>query len=192
MAFISVSFGVAIKPLCATRIDQGRIKLSTKEFYLILGDDDIFLGNISLINNLLAKSDFDLYVFNVIKNRKVVKGYFPSKLYTTVLGIFPSHTGGMLIKNELHSEFGFYSLKFKVLADQLFLLGCILKNKVIKYESAVISIVGEKGFSSNYDMSILELRKIIHELRLGIVPLCFSYILQCKRRIRNKWGKLKF
>jgi hypothetical protein len=165
------------------------IKIVKTDYYLIFGDDDKFCGDALFLRSILIGNSFDLFVFDVVKNNRIIKGYFPAKIFSSVLGVFPSHSGGMIIKKSLHSEFGFYENIFKYLADQFFLIQCILNNKRIKYVPYIISNIGSEGFSSNYYKALIDLRIIILNLNLGLFPFLYSFYLQYKRFLSDLWRK---
>lgn len=168
------------------------IQSSSRDTYLILGDDDQLCLNGQEIGSLIDKNNFDILIFDIYKNNKVVSGFFPERLRTTVLGIFPSHTGGLIIRKQLHSEYGFYDLNFKILADQLFLIHCILSKKNLIYIPKLLSIVGSEGLSSDYQKSLKELRKIIHTLNLNKSSILITHIMGLKRRLKELCRKLKY
>lgn len=168
------------------------IQASSRDLYLILGDDDKLCLEGLEINQLIRQFNFDILIFDVYKNNKVVSGFFPERIKTTVLGVFPSHTGGLIIRKELHNEYGFYDLNFKILADQLFFIQSILSKKNLIYIPKLLSLVGNEGLSSDYQGSLKELRKIIYTLNLNKYSIFATYFMGLKRRVKELWLKLKY
>jgi glycosyltransferase involved in cell wall biosynthesis len=162
------------------------IKNSRNEFYLILGDDDYLISNSKVISSVVGTVDSDIAVFDVVKKYKIVSGFFPRRINSTVLGIFPSHTGGMLIKKSLHSELGYYDEELKYLSDQLFLINCIQQRKSILHFNIIMSIIGSQGISSSYLATLVELRLIIKKLGLGYRTYVISYYLFVKRFLKDR------
>jgi hypothetical protein len=172
--------------------NQG-IKHSKNKYYLIVGDDDYLLHPVLLMNyiknNLL---NHDMIFFSIKKNEKIVKGFNLSKIKTTILGIFPSHTCGIIIKKKLHEEFGYYNLKYKLLADQFFILMYFQKRSKILYVDKYFFQVGYEGASSNYFKSLDELSEINNELKINKKFIFLKPYLTLKRKFKIFWEKLKF
>ncbi len=172
--------------------NQG-IKHSKNEYYLIVGDDDYLLHPVMLMNyfkkNLLTH---DMIFFSIKKNKKIVKGFNLNKIKTTILGIFPSHTCGTIIKKKLHEELGYYNLKYKLLADQFFILMYFQKKNKILYVDKYFFQVGNKGASSNYIKSLDELSEINNELKINKKFIFLKPYLTLKRKFKILWEKLKF
>lgn len=120
------------------------IKACSGEYYLVAGADDIFYENAIQDYKVGINIKGDLITTKVIKNDNVVgvrKGgawLFNEAVYIS------NHSIGVLIRKSLHNNFGFYSRKFPIAADQLFIMQCCENGvKTIQLDS----IAGEFGTS---------------------------------------------
>lgn len=128
-------------------INKG-IKLSSAEYYLVAGADDVFYENAIYDYSVSIDDSIDIVTGIVHKNghsvcvRKGGAWLFDQCAYITC------HSLGTLIKKSLHFEYGFYSRKFPIAADQLFIMQCCENGaKTIQLESIVGSF-GTSGVSS--------------------------------------------
>lgn len=133
-------------------------KLST-DYYIVLGDDDK-LVNKDLFINILSNVNlclYDIYILGVYKYNKSIIEFLPSNLFKYIFGSFPSHSGGMIIKKCLHDTYGYYNLKYKRLADQLF-FNTVYRAKIsVMNTKATVFSIGSEGYSSNYLATLNEL-----------------------------------
>jgi glycosyltransferase involved in cell wall biosynthesis len=128
------------------------IKISSGEFYLVIGSDDYFVrGAFSkLIHEIKTNSGYDLYLFPVIKGNKIVR---PRKLnylrrIISWSWIFSSHSMGTLIKKDLHNYLGFYSNKYPLLADGDFFKKAIINCSTIHISNVTLGVFGSEGVTS--------------------------------------------
>lgn len=100
------------------------IKLCSGEYYLVLGaDDELCTDSIDNFLIVLHNNNFpDIVAANVKREdgfiltpTKKWKFFFSQRRYVA------AHAVGTLINKKLHSDYGFYSAKFPIAADQLFL-----------------------------------------------------------------------
>lgn len=124
------------------------IKACTGEYYLVAGADDIFYPNAIEDYKSAIGDSVDMVTATIIKNGNEVKaGNGPAWQFGQ--GAFISnHAIGVLIKKNLHEIYGFYSRKFPISADQLFIQQCALGGV---YFRKIDTIIGEfflEGISS--------------------------------------------
>lgn len=120
------------------------IKSCSGEYYLVLGADDLLfpngiqdyknaIDNTADIITAAVKTDAGIYR---VKNKS---------RHLEAMGRFIScHAVGALIKTNLHNELGFYSSKYPIAADQLFILNACNKGAKVKQ---IPQIVGEYSIS---------------------------------------------
>ena len=162
------------------------LKKIETEYYLVLGLDDIL--DFSVLKKFiisLKKDKVDLLFAGVIKaGRKLL---FLDKNKRSILngpaGTFPSHTGGIAIKKELHSKFGDYSLDFKVISDLFFISSCFLGNCSSRIYKDFLSEIGAKGFSKkNEDLAEYESMIIRNKFGASKTKSFFIYLLRINKR----------
>ncbi len=100
------------------------IKACTGEYYLVAGADDIFYPNAIVDYKAGMLDGVDMVTATIIKNGTEVKaGKGPAWRFGQDAFI-SNHAIGVLIKTNLHQKYGFYSRKFPISADQLFIQQC--------------------------------------------------------------------
>ena len=126
------------------------LKLITTKYYLVLGlDDELNFLILESFLNYLSIFNGDLLFAGVIKKNKKLLYLDTSKknILNGPAGVFPSHTGGVAIKADLHSKYGNYSLNLKVTSDLLFISRCLLGNAKADLFNFYLCNIGDKGFS---------------------------------------------
>ena len=102
------------------------IKASRGEYYLVAGADDIFYPNAIEAYKAAIEDGVDMVTATIMKNGDEVKaGKGPAWRFGQDAFI-SNHSIGVLIKKNLHEIYGFYSRKFPISADQLFIQQCAL------------------------------------------------------------------
>ena len=124
------------------------IKACTGEYYLVAGADDIFYPNAVEDYKSAIDSGVDMVTAPIIKNGKEIKtGDGPAWRFGQ--GAFISnHAIGVLVKKNLHKIYGFYSKKFPISADQLFIQQCMLGGVHLKKIDKIIGDFSLDGISS--------------------------------------------
>lgn len=118
------------------------IKACSGEYYLVAGADDIFFNNAVHDYKKAITSNSELITASIMKNNhKVISKEKWPWLYAQAAYV-SCHALGVLIRTDLHNRYGFYSNKFPIAADQLFIKKCC-NNKVIV--QTIDTIVGEFG-----------------------------------------------
>lgn len=124
------------------------VKACSGEYYLVAGADDIFFPNAINSYKIVIQNDISLITATIIKGGHKLKG---GKGQSWIYGQFhwiSDHALGTLIKKELHNEYGFYSRKFPIAADQLFIKNCCQNGEKIKKIECVVGEFGCNGVSS--------------------------------------------
>ena len=124
------------------------IKLTTSNYYVVIGADDVFRPE--AINNFVTafKSGADLATAPILINGKpnqlsplpvYIIGY-KAKLY--------GHSAGTAFKKSLHDKYGFYTKKYPIAADYDFMVKVILGNEKIAYIKTPSADFGMSGVSN--------------------------------------------
>jgi len=145
------------------------IENCTGSFYICAGADDFFYPDaiLTAIESIDSNKmpDFIAGGFILKESRKKrYPGRFTARL-RGIAGILSNHSIGLMIRTNLHNEFGFYDASYKYLADQSFCLKVALKSKHIKRLNIIFGEVGENGFSTNKKA---ELKKEWEKIKLEI------------------------
>lgn len=119
------------------------------EFYLVVGSDDILKKNTIALYKEYATSEVDIVTANVLRGKmlhtaKKRKISFLDDTWSYV----SCHSVGCLIRRSLHDEYGLYSKRFPIAADQYFLNKIIKEKKEIKKASFLAGEFNEGGVSS--------------------------------------------
>lgn len=99
------------------------VKACSGEFYLVAGADDIFFPNAIANYKAAVEDGVDMVTASVKMWKGIATVVKPSWRYGA-RAFISSHSVGVLIKKELHQQYGFYSKKFPILADSLFIKQC--------------------------------------------------------------------
>lgn len=125
------------------------IKISSGEYYIVSGADDIFYDDaIANFHRAIDQHGADIIVANAMYRQqcaRVRKG--PSWLIGHVAHI-AAHTLATAFRKDLHRVFGFYSRKYPIAADQLFVMQAC-KGGASRYEGDFVAgEIGHRGVSS--------------------------------------------
>lgn len=98
------------------------IKLSSGEYYLVLGADDMLHNDaVDNFSNLVFREECDIISAKIICNGKILSARKRLKWLHGQNFYISMHAVGCLIKKSLHDKFGFYSNLYPIGADFLFL-----------------------------------------------------------------------
>jgi len=126
------------------------IKLSDSDYYIVIGADDILFSNaIADYRRTIIETNAEIITSQVVAGGRVLTTHMkPSWLYGQ-FAFITAHSVGVMFKKSLHEKFGYYSNKFPIAADQLFVKQAC-QGGASRYEAKFIS--GEffnLGTSSN-------------------------------------------
>ncbi len=123
------------------------IKACSGEFYLVMGADDVLYPNGIKDYKAAITDDVDVVTAAIDKAGKVVRaGKGPAWLY----GFFEyvsGHSVGAVFRVELHNEMGFYTHRYPIVADQLFVISLSRSRYCFKVTDAVVGRYSKGGFS---------------------------------------------
>lgn len=122
------------------------IKQCSGEYYLVAGGDDIFFENAIHDYKDGIESCIDMLTANVVMDRMIIK----PRGYPWIFGqsaFISNHALGVVIRKSLHIKYGYYSNKFPIAADQLFIQKCILQGSKFKYINTIVGSFNMGGVS---------------------------------------------
>ena len=124
------------------------IKISSGEYYVVAGADDVFYPNAIEDYKKCIDNNVDMITANIKINQKTS---FLDGRPSWLVGQYhwvTSHALGLLIRKNLHNKFGYYSRKFPIAADQLFIKQCCQNGARVKYIDFLAGEFGTSGVSS--------------------------------------------
>lgn len=127
------------------------IKISSGEFYLVVGADDILFSNAIKDYKSAINSDFDIITAFVKSETGISKPCGVNKKWIKAQFSYIScHAVGSIYRKSIHNRVGYYSRKFPIAADQLFIL------TAIKYGSRISCINEVVGYFNNVGVSSVD------------------------------------
>jgi len=132
------------------------INLINTKYYLVLGaGDTLYFKNFHKIYKEISNKEFDLGIFNITRNNKLIEPKFKFNNLKFILTIsytyfLTSHSVGTIIKKSLHDKFGFYSRFYPIMADSFFLTKVLESyDSNIYYSNNLIGDFDNNGITSN-------------------------------------------
>lgn len=125
------------------------IKISSGEFYLVVGADDFLYSNAIQQYKIAIDDDADIITayIKVGENISKPKGH-QSRWFYAQFSYISGHAVGSIYRKNLHERFGFYSHKFPIAADQLFILKVIESGAKLKIIDSIVGYFNNVGVSS--------------------------------------------
>ena len=165
------------------------IKISSGEFYLVVGADDFLYPSAIKDYKQAIEEGVDIVTSPIqFKDRiSPPEGRGPSWLYAQFAYI-SGHAVGSIYRKSLHQEFGLYSRKFPIAADQFFILKCIKGGAKIK------RIKNIAGYFNDVGVSSIDLTGALTEwyrVQLMVGEKKFSQTLLFFMRLIKHYKKLK-
>ena len=128
------------------------IKISTGDYYLVLGADDYlhpdaiknFRKNLTISDN----KNYDFVSASIMANGKIIRAKSGLGWLYGLGGETSGHSVGLLINKKLHENYGLYSKKYPICADQKFVLSAVKGGVSINRPNFVSGVYGTTGFSS--------------------------------------------
>jgi len=126
------------------------IKKMNCNYYLTVGSDDLLNKNaIENYKKALIENNYPDFVAAALRVKNKI--YLPKKGWGWLYGMrgeSSGHSVGLLINKNLHKKFGFYSNKFPIAADQLFVKTALNNGARIsrnKFIAGEFSMLGQSG-----------------------------------------------
>ena len=126
------------------------IRLSTGEYYLVLGADDRLLPDaIAQYRRHATLSGADLVTASILLDGRVSAGKLGRSWWNGMFAYVSGHSVGTLIRRSLHDRFGYYSRRFPVAADMYFIkTACMSPDVRVHQADFVTGEHGKAGVSS--------------------------------------------
>lgn len=126
------------------------IKLSDCEYYIVVGADDILYNNaIADYRAAILKSHAEIITGKIISAGKNISVKSkPSWIYGQA-SLITSHSVGAAFKKSLHEKYGYYSNKFPIAADQLFVKQACLGGASVFEADFTAGEFGHSGLSND-------------------------------------------
>ena len=126
------------------------IRLSTGEYYLVLGADDRLLPDaIAQYRRHATLSGADLVTASILLDGRVSAGKLGRSWWNGMFAYVSGHSVGTLIRRSLHDRFGYYSRRFPVAADMYFIkTACMSPDVRVHQADFVAGEHGKAGVSS--------------------------------------------
>ena len=165
------------------------IHLSTGDFYLVIGaDDTLYPDAIANFRKHATATNADIIAAKIVCNGKIVGVRRQRAWLYGQFAYVSAHAVGSLIRRSLHQRLGFYSSKYPIAADQLFLLQAVKSGAQCV---SVDSIVGEfcsKGLSGTDILGVLS-ESFRVQVKVGENP--YIQFLVFSLRVIKNWRRIK-
>jgi glycosyltransferase involved in cell wall biosynthesis len=125
------------------------VKMAGGDYYLVLGaDDELMPDAIENYKKACTESLADFVTAKIEVNGEISSSRSPSWewLYSQFAHV-SAHAVGLVIKKNLHDKFGFYSRKFPIAADQLFILESIHGGATVSKQNFIAGKFSQQGVS---------------------------------------------
>lgn len=124
------------------------IKISNSEYYLVLGaDDKLFASALEIYSKYIEKNN-DIVTANIMNNNRIIRPNIGPVWRSGMFHWISQHSVGTLIRKDLHNKYGYYSSKFPIAADQLFIKICAINGARFLRVNQVVGDFGANGLSS--------------------------------------------
>ncbi|MFZ7337161.1 glycosyltransferase [Comamonas jiangduensis] len=165
------------------------IKISNGEFYLVVGADDYFYTNAIRDYKSEIYDSVDILTATINCGEKKISAKNRGKSWIFGMNDYvSSHAVGCVYRKKLHENFGWYSRKFPIVADQLFTLKAIHGGANVKVINKEVGFYNDSGVSSiDVVGTISELYRV--QLTLGRNKLMQTLLLFL--RIFKNFKKIK-
>lgn len=125
------------------------IKISSGEFYLVVGADDYLYPNAIKDYKEALEMEVDFITASIKYGQRVIKPRTGTPTWIAGLASnLSSHAVGSVCRKNLHEKIGFYSRKFPIAADQLFVLKAIKNGAKVKKINSIVGFFNDEGVSS--------------------------------------------
>jgi glycosyltransferase involved in cell wall biosynthesis len=129
------------------------IKLASGRYYVVIGADDQFYSKTieSILKDIDRHPQLDVLVGQVESNGKLIKIQYGKKYLYGARAFVASHSVGCVFRKSLHHQFGFYSNKYPIFADNYFIKTLFANEQLnYKYSSEIYGNFANTGTSSSY------------------------------------------
>ncbi|WP_103035911.1 glycosyltransferase [Castellaniella caeni] len=167
------------------------VRIAKGDYYLVVGaDDQLSPDAVRLYKKNCLDTKADLVTANIEFGEKIIG--VRRHRYEWLEGQFAhvsGHAVGLAIKKSLHKKYGYYSNKFPIAADQLFILNVIHCGGVVHECDFIAGKFGLDGLSSTDSLgSLLESYRVQCLVGHGFIvqtTLLLLRIIKNIRKLRN-------
>jgi glycosyltransferase involved in cell wall biosynthesis len=166
------------------------VQRADTDYYLVCGADDVLYPHAiaSYRASVERRNDrVDFVAASVDMDHRVLRPREGLGWLLGLPGIASSHAVGLLIRTDLHAEIGWYSRKFPIAADQLFVKTAYRRGCVIARESFVAGRYGTGGTSGSDMLGMLteafRVQRLTERGKLLQVLLFILRLLKHYRRV---------
>ena len=159
------------------------IKLSSGDYYLVLGADDLlYESGIKLYNEAIKKNSADIVSGAIMAgNKRISAQTHKSTILKMQNALISCHSVGAVIRKGLHESLDYYKKDFPIAADQYFIMSAAQSGARFAYIEDVVGEYDISGYSrQNVGSTLLDFFKV--QLRLHnkfiVVPLYFLKIMK--------------
>jgi len=154
------------------------LALAHGDYYLVVGSDDVLdPGAIERYRQAAATTQADIISAPVWADRRLMVPRRPPSWLRSGPPLVSGHSGGALIRKDLHRELGPYSRQYPIAADTLFLLRALRAGKRFSYIDQPAGSFGTGGVSGSDVLGALsESFRANVEVR-GAWPLHFAFFI---------------
>jgi glycosyltransferase involved in cell wall biosynthesis len=138
------------------------IKMSSGEFYVVIGSDDIFEPTAIEIFSKKIDDIHTVITCPILINNKVSKLSFLPVFLSGSTSKICGHSMATLFKKSLHDKYGYYSKKYPIAADYDFMMKLVMNKENIKFCSYIVGKYGTSGVSAtDYVGSASEVMRVM-------------------------------
>lgn len=154
------------------------LRRTSATHYIVAGSDDYFHANaIELYRRSLHARPAALTAANIVAGERILRPRGGSILLNKQMSIVAGHSLGVLVERALHERHGYYSKRYPIAADQLFLERAYLSGEAYHYADFTAGVFGEGGVSSTDVLGSLTESFRIHVELTGKVFLNLAIFL---------------
>lgn len=124
------------------------IKNCNGEFYLVIGADDELYPNAVKDYKEAIEDDVDIVTAWIDTANGISKPNSGSRCLKSQFHYVSGHAVGSIYRTKLHEKLGYYSRKFPIAADQLFILTIAKSGAKIKIVEKIVGKFSDDGVSS--------------------------------------------
>lgn len=159
------------------------IKACKGEFYLVMGADDVLYPN-GIKDYKAAISDVDVVTATVQYGKNISKANRGPAWLSKHFHYVSCHAVGSLYRRDLHEKFGFYSRRFPIAADQLFMLTVFRANTKIQVIESFVGMHDDQGVSHADNIGTLcESYRVMLELGFNKYVQTLLFIWRLLKRL---------
>lgn len=165
------------------------IKKSQGEYYIVLGADDRLDRNCIKNFKTNLSPEIDILAANITASGKLVPSPKGKSWLYGQRAFISAHSVGTLFRKSLHDKVGYYSRKFPIAADQLFVKKAVASGANLKHADFISGEFSSRGVSSVDGLgSLTEFYRVQVETegKGWCLQTCLFILRLIKARLRGK------